>query len=84
MRLFIVVLALGAAGLAGCGGLDTRDWMKIENQRYTKEEFQRDYRDCAKDEKTFEPCMRQRGWVPVSPSKADTQQPEPPGRGRRY
>jgi hypothetical protein len=79
----IVLLALCATGVAACGTHDTRDWMKV-NQRYTTQEFQRDYRECGRDDKTFEPCMRQRGWVPVTPSKADTQVPDltPRDRGR--
>ena len=81
-----VFLVLLAAGVAACGGLDNRDWMKV-GQRYTKEEFQRDYRECGRgDDKAFEGCMRQRGWVPVTPSKADTAPPpDPYGRSRgRY
>lgn len=82
MRAFLLLLlCLGAVAVVGCGTLDSRDWMKVD-QRYTKEEFQRDYRECARDDKTFEPCMRQRGWVPVTPSKADTQQPDPNPRRR--
>ena len=78
------MLVLLAAGAAACGTLDNKDWMKVD-QRYTKEEFQRDYRECARDDKTFERCMRQRGWVAVTPSKGDTAPPETPQHGRgRY
>ena len=79
-----LLLALGALALASCGSLDNREWMKLD-QRYTKEEFARDHRDCSRDEKAFEGCMRQRGWVPVSPSKADSAPPPDPvprARGR--
>ena len=77
-------LALVVLALAGCGSSDDREWMKI-NQKYTKDEFQRDYRECSrKKDAVDEPCMRQRGWLPVSPSRSDA--PPPPGptpqRGR--
>jgi hypothetical protein len=80
-----VLIVLWAAGLAACGSVDNRDWMKV-GQRYTKEEFQRDYRECERGEdKAFEGCMRQRGWVPVNPSKADQAPPDRIERGRgRY
>jgi hypothetical protein len=81
LTLPIVLLVLV---LAGCGTTDDREWMKV-NERYTKEEFQRDYRECSRKKDTVdEPCMRQRGWLPVSPSRSDA--PPPPGpspqRGR--
>lgn len=82
--LLTVPLALVILTLAGCGASDDREWMKV-NQRYTKEEFQRDYRECSrKKDAVDEPCMRQRGWLPVSPSKTDAT-PAPtvtPQRGR--
>jgi hypothetical protein len=51
--------------LAGCGGIDDRQWMKVDGG-YTKEEFRRDYQDCTKNGKVEDPCMRARGWVTVS------------------
>ena len=85
MRVRIVFLfGLCALGFTACSGLDSREWMKV-NQRYTKEEFQRDHKECSREEKAFEGCMRQRGWVPVSPSKADSAPPPDPvprSRGR--
>lgn len=82
--LLTVSLALVVLALAGCGSSDDREWMKI-NQKYTTEEFQRDYRECSrKKDVVDEPCMRQRGWLPVSPSKSEPA-PTPtatPQRGR--
>ena len=79
-------LALAALGLAGCGSTDAREWMKVE-QRYTKEEFQRDYKDCSRGGNLDDACMRQRGWVAVNPAKSEAPPMDPltPPRGRgRY
>ena len=64
----LAVLALAAA--AGCGSSDDRQWMKI-SQRYTTEEFQRDYKACSPKSALDEDCMRDRGWVEVSRSKTE-------------
>lgn len=64
--------------LAGCAGPE-REWMKT-GQRYTVEEFRRDVKECTRERKLDEECMRQRGWVAVSPAKTE-KAPEPlPGR----
>ena len=65
-----VLVMLAALGTAACSASDTREWMKV-NQRYTKEEFVRDHKECSRDSRPDEACMRQRGWVPVSPSKSE-------------
>lgn len=71
-----VLATLACLGLAACVS-DSREWMKV-NQTYTTEEFRRDYRECIRDRAPDEACMRQRGWVPVNPSKADSAPvPEP-------
>lgn len=81
------VIVLGFAVLAaGCGGYDEREWMKV-NEKYTKEEFQRDLRECSKSGKLDDECMRSRGWVAVTPPKAEPKAPDPlsqpAGRGGR-
>jgi hypothetical protein len=79
---FLVVLA--ALGTFACTASDNREWMKV-NQRYTTQEFVRDHKACSRDGKPDEACMRQRGWVPVNPSKADSDPPAeaiPRSRGR--
>ena len=85
MRIRIGVLVmLAALGMVACSASDTREWMKV-NQRYTKEEFVRDHKECSRDGRPDEACMRQRGWVPVSPSKSEpVTNPDqaPRGRGR--
>ncbi len=65
----LAVLALVVA-LAGCGPADDRQWMKI-NERYTTEEFRRDYKACSPKSTLDEDCMRNRGWVEVSRSQTD-------------
>ena len=79
-----VLLGLSVVALVGCGSLDNREWMKTEG-RYTKEEFQRDHRECSRKGDLDEPCMRQRGWVPVTPTKEEAPKGVDPlkgGRGR--
>jgi hypothetical protein len=82
------LIALSLLGLAGCSASDDREWMKVD-KRYTKEEFQRDYKECSRKGDLDDACMRQRGWVSVNPSKAEPVNPgnfdplAPPGRGGR-
>jgi hypothetical protein len=66
-----ILIGLGALALAGCATSDDREWMKIDRERYSKEELRRDYKDCSKKGDVDEPCMRQRGWVPMSPTKEE-------------
>jgi hypothetical protein len=84
-RSLLLALGLGAA-LAGCGGGD-REWLKPD-QPYTAEEFRRDMAACSRDGKVDETCMKTRGWISVSPPKADkSAQPSAPTRtpgGSRY
>jgi hypothetical protein len=77
-----LALSVFALALAGCGG-DDREWMKI-NQRYTTEEFQRDYKACSPRSTLDEGCMRNRGWVEVSRSKTERDaEPRPPEPAQR-
>lgn len=87
MRVGSLLIGLGlAAVVAGCAA-DEREWMKVD-QKYTTEEFRRDYRACSKGGKLDDECMRDRGWVAVTPPKAEEKKPDPlaqpAGRGRRY
>lgn len=70
-----LLLVLSALALSGCFS-ETRDWMKID-QRYTTKEFQRDYRACERGSELDEPCMRERGWVPVNPTKSEAPPKDP-------
>src|SRR5262245_3203522 len=81
IRDVLIPIALGAV-LTACGGGDSREWMKL-NEKYTTEDFRRDYAECSKSGKLDEDCMRGRGWVDVSSTskaeapKASTPPPSP-------
>ncbi len=82
-------VALGLAvllGAAACGDRP-KEWLKV-NQKYTTEEFRRDYAQCTRSGKLDEECMKGRGWVAVSPGKEakPTAPPDIPGQphGRYY
>jgi hypothetical protein len=70
-RWISLLIGLGALALTGCAAHDDREWMKVDRDRYSKEELRRDYKECSKKGDVDEPCMRQRGWVPMSPSKEE-------------
>ena len=80
----LVAVLLGTAVLAltACSAVDEREWMKV-NQKYTQEEFRKDYRECTRKDGVDEACMRQRGWVAVNPSKSEAP-PPPPKTPSRY
>lgn len=77
-----ILFGLGlAAVLAGCASGDDREWMKI-SEKYTTEEFRRDYAECSKGGKLDEDCMKRRGWVAVTtPKQEDKPFGEPYRRG---
>jgi hypothetical protein len=76
MRGVGLLLLLAALSLpAGCGETDDRQWMKV-NERYTTDEFRRDYTECSKGGKLDDVCMRARGWVSVSGTKDLRTNPE--------
>ncbi len=82
----VLLGVLLAAALAGCGSGDNREWMKV-GEKYTTEEFRRDYRECSKSGTLDDECMRGRGWVAVTPGKVEPRTPDPStqpvGRGYR-
>jgi hypothetical protein len=66
MRAFLLgctVLVL----LTGCGSGE-KQWYK-PNADYTVAEFQRDRTACEKNGQIDEDCLRQRGWLSLSPDK---------------
>jgi hypothetical protein len=84
MRLHVALLiGLSTAGLVGCAAHDDREWMKTGTERYTREDLQRDHRECSKRGDLDDACMRQRGWVPVNPTKSEAQRPDPLGGRQR-
>jgi hypothetical protein len=84
-RPLLLVLGLGVV-LAGCGSAE-REWLKPD-QPYTAAEFRRDMSACSADGKVDEACLKSRGWISVSPPKADKTTPSAPTRtpapGGRY
>ena len=82
-----LIPALGALlALTACNTPADRQWMKI-NERYTTEEFRRDYAACSPKSELDETCMRNRGWVEVTRSKTERDTdpraapPPPSGKG---
>lgn len=86
MRVSGLVLGLGLTALVSGCATDEREWMKVD-QKYTPEEFRRDYRECSKGGTLDEECMKRRGWVTLTPPKAEPKAPDPlaqpGGRGGR-
>jgi hypothetical protein len=70
LGLFLVALATSACGT------DTREWMKLD-QNYTTAEFRRDLRECTVKGKLDDDCMKARGWVAVTPPKAEQKKDDP-------
>src|SRR5437870_4930396 len=68
------VLLIGLA-MAACG-TDTREWMKLD-QTYTTAEFRRDLQQCTVKGKLDDDCMKARGWVAVTPPKAEQKKEDP-------
>ena len=64
-----------ALAMAACG-TDTREWMKLD-QTYTTAEFRRDLQQCTVKVKLDDDCMKARGWVAVTPPKAEQKKEDP-------
>jgi hypothetical protein len=65
------------AALATCAcGSDTREWMKLDSN-YTTAEFRRDLQECMVKGKLDDDCMKARGWVAVTPPKAEQKKEDP-------
>ncbi|HXK32957.1 MAG TPA: hypothetical protein VNM91_02960 [Dehalococcoidia bacterium] len=79
----LTVLGTGLA-LAACGSVDERQWMKPSGQKYTTEEFRRDWAECSSKGKLDEACMRSRGWVSVTPTGTSEAKPDPLARDIYY
>jgi hypothetical protein len=72
MRISVFLAVLGLAVALGACSSGSKEWMKV-GQPYTVEEFRRDHAACTKAGQLDETCMRDRGWIDVSPKseKAD-------------
>jgi hypothetical protein len=79
-----LTLVLAASLLAvGCSSDRDRQWYK-PGANYTVAEFNRDRDECTKGRELDEPCMKQRGWVPLSSDREPSSEikPAPSSRGR--
>lgn len=69
MSLWLPIVVLLCAAIAGCGEVD-RKWMKLSGN-YTTEDLRRDLAACTRDRVLNEKCMEDRGWVVMNPGKED-------------
>jgi hypothetical protein len=68
-RVMRTILLCGAiAGLLMACGSSEKQWYK-PNAEYTVAEFKRDRAVCEKGGQLDEECLRQRGWVSLTPDK---------------
>ena len=79
LSLLVPVIILIASA---CGTATDKQWYK-PNVEYTVAEFQRDRTACEKNGELDEECLRQRGWVSLSPDK-DKPPPVLPTSKQRY
>jgi hypothetical protein len=80
MRVFLLCCAV-ASLLTACGSTG-KQWYK-PNVEYTVAEFQRDRTACEKNGELDEECLRQRGWLSLTPDK-DKAVPVLPTSKQRY
>lgn len=66
---------LAALATSACAS-DTREWMKLDST-YTTAEFRRDLQECTIKGKLDDDCMKARGWVAVTPPKAEQKKEDP-------
>ncbi len=66
MRALFLLFAI-AGMIAACGSAE-KQWYKAGTD-YTVAEFQRDRARCEKNGKLDEECLKQLGWVSLSPDK---------------
>jgi predicted component of type VI protein secretion system len=79
-----VLLCCAVLGLlAACGGSSEKQWYK-PNAEYTVAEFQRDRTACEKNGQIDEECLRQRGWVSLTPDKEKPLPPIPTTKQKYY
>jgi hypothetical protein len=77
MRGTSVLLGIGVLAVtASCAAPDNREWMKV-TQKYTTEEFRRDYKECSSSGTLDDACMKSRGWVAVQPGKEEKKTVDP-------
>jgi hypothetical protein len=67
----------------GCSSERDRQWYK-PGVNYTVAEFTRDRDECTKGRVLDEPCMKQKGWVPLTSDREPKTAPPANPRGPRY
>jgi hypothetical protein len=70
----VLLLTVVAAAISGCASSQSQ-WYK-PGADYTVADFRRDRAACEKNGTLDEECLKQRGWVPLSPDK-DSSKPPP-------
>ena len=80
MRAFLLCCAV--LGLLTACASSPKQWYK-PNVEYTVAEFQRDRTACERNGQIDEECLRQRGWVSLTPDK-DKAPPSIPTSKQRY
>jgi len=78
-----LLLCCTALGLLTACGSGEKQWYK-PNAEYTVAEFQRDRAACEKSGQLDEECLRQRGWVSLSPDKDKAPPVMPTSKNKYY
>src|SRR5207249_5439750 len=76
MRYRLTLSVLATALVVSACATDDREWMKVD-RTYTTAEFRRDLSECTSKGKLDDECMKARGWVAVSPPKAEPKKDDP-------
>jgi predicted component of type VI protein secretion system len=81
MRAFL--LCCTVLGLLTACRATEKQWYK-PNAEYTVAEFQRDRASCETNGQLDEECLRQRGWVSLTPDKEKALPPIPTSKQKYY
>ena len=68
MTQWMLLLAAYALLLTACATEPDKQWYK-PGTNYTMADFQRDQAACTKNKVVDEDCLRERGWVAITPDK---------------
>lgn len=75
IRRAVLLVLLPLSLLAGCASSDDREWMKPGGS-YTQADFKRDVAACTRSGRLDDACMKERGWVAVTPPKSPETAPQ--------
>lgn len=73
------VMAVAAIATGGCGSTPDKQWYKAGGD-YTVAEFERDRKACTRNRDLDEACLKERGWIAVSPDREVPVSKDPPKR----